>query len=249
MLPSRKWRLFVSLLAFVGAMPHLCAVVGEVRMYHGKKVQCLHGGAWLYQDLGVYSRAQLYKEQVFTGTAKSAAEISFTDRRIQIVPDEVFLGDVSGEVTATMNQACLSENPPEIKAGEKWLFFLRTQYDLRGSPYYVVDFDSPAKPVSLAEYEICLLRLRSDIDESCIALMPVRPSKHPPVCALKLSSPFSFTSPFPRTSQGDKIEMSHITAPAEFRRHNVNEPTTRHIVQIGESVPSCSSFGDLRNLW
>ncbi len=174
MLPSQKWRLLVFLLTFIGMVPHLSALIGEARLYRGVEIQCLHGGPWIGQRyLGVYTRAQIYEEQVFTGTVRSVVETSFAERRLQIVPDEVLLGSVSGEITATMNQACLRENPPEIKSGDTWLFFVRTQYR-DAIPYLVVDFDSPAKPVSLAQYDICLLRLRTDIDESCIPLMPAR---------------------------------------------------------------------------
>jgi len=223
MRPSRKWQLLVSLLAFIAIVPHLSAMVAEGRLYHGRVVQCLHGGAWIGQrNLGVYTRAQIYKEQVFTGTVHSVVEISFTDRRLQIVPDEVLLGDASGEITATMNQACLRENSPEIKAGDKWLFFLRTLYR-DAIPYNVVDFDSPAQPVSLAQYDICLLRLRTDIDESCIALMPARrldpPSFCPPWKVTRL-----FTNPLPRSSPllEPEIKLAHISPPPEFGAHDGN---------------------------
>ena len=222
MLLSRKWRLLVSLLAFSYVVPHLSALVGERRLYHGVVVQCLHGGPWIGQrNLGVYTRAQIYEERVFIGTVESAVEISFTDRRLQIVPDEVLLGDVSGEITATMNQACLRENPPEVKAGDKWLFFLRVLYR-DAIPYYVVDFDSPAQPASLAQYDICLLRLHSDIDESCIALMPARPRDTRGICRLKLK-PYSFMSHSPNLFQEFKehgIRLAHISSPPEFRTHD-----------------------------
>ena len=158
-------------------------------------------------------------------TVRSAVELSFTDRRLQIVPDEVFLGDVAGEITATVNQACLAftrtlgADPPEIKAGDKWLFFLRKLY-LDAKPYDVVDFDSPAKPVSLAEYDICLLRLRSDIDESCIALMPARPRQTPLFCGLT-GRAFRLTSPFPSRFPEHGIKFT-LSAPPEFRVHDAN---------------------------
>lgn len=249
--PSRKSRL-VSLLGFIAIVPHLSAVVAEGRLYHGRIVQCLHGGAWIGQrNLGVYTRAQIYKEQVFTGTVQSAVEISFTDRRLQIVPDEVFLGDVSGEITATMNQACLRENPPEVKAGDKWLFFLRTLYR-DAIPYQVVDFDSTAKPVSLAQYDICLLRLHSDIDESCIPLMPARPDSPDISCRLKR---FPSTNPFPRpvplqqpgnsAFQRDGINLKRIAVPPEFRAPNPNAlNATGVILQTRRWLALCSPDAD-----
>ena len=85
----------------------------------------------------------------------------------------------------------------------------------------MVVFDSPSKPVSQAQYDICLLRRRSDLDESCIALMPVRP-RDPSICNLKVTrSPLA--NPFPRPSQEPAgIELTHISPPPEFRRHDGN---------------------------
>lgn len=232
-MPFRQWRLLAFISSFLCILPHLSAIVVEGRMYHGQQVQCVHGGAWIFQrDLGAYSRAQLYKEQVFTGTVRSAVEISFTDKRLQITPDEILFGDVAREITATVNQACLPENLPEIKAGDKWLFFLRTKSYLHpdASPPYIttdslmVDFESPAKPVFLAEYDICNLRLHSDLAESCIALMPSRPPEPDLSCGLK---PIPWTSPLPRSAPfqepakspflRDRVNLKRIVVPLEFR--------------------------------
>jgi hypothetical protein len=89
-----KLRLFTFVLAAAGVVPSLSAVISGTREYHGKKVTCLYGGASIAQhSLGVYSRARLYR-QVFTGTVQSAVEITDTDKRLEVTPDEIFLGDV-----------------------------------------------------------------------------------------------------------------------------------------------------------
>jgi hypothetical protein len=138
----RKRRLCVFILAVTCAVPFLSAVIVEEREYHGKRVKCVHGGAWIAETtLGVYSRARIY-EQVFAGTVHSAVELTDTDKRLKITPDEVFLGDAAGEITAIVNQACLPENLPEIKAGDKWLFYLRTKRYLHPEskpPYITTD--------------------------------------------------------------------------------------------------------------
>lgn len=230
MLPRRIYGLLSILMAFAFGAPLVPAVVVEGRWYHGQHVQCIHGGAWFSEtQLGVYSRARLY-EQVFTGTVQSAVEASFTDKRLEIIPDEVFLGDVSARVTATVNQACLPTNLPEIKAGDKWLFFARTKKYLHPDakpPYITTDglevvFDSPAKPVLMAEYDVCLLRLHSDLDESCIASMPSR-TDGPVVCEIQ---PQPLISPFPRPVQSQlptptlTLNLAHLGAPPEFRRND-----------------------------
>jgi hypothetical protein len=171
----------------------------------------------------VYTRAQIYKERVFTGTVQSVVEISFTDRRLQILPDEVLLGEVAGEITATMNLACLREKPPDVKAGDKWIFFVRTLYR-DAIPYDVVDFDSPAQPVSLAQYDICVLRLHADIDESCIPLMPARRHESHWDCTRTNAKSPSVTNPFPRSSPfpAPEIKLELISPPLEFRAHNAS---------------------------
>jgi len=62
--------------------------------------------------------------RVFTGTVRSAVDVSDTEKRLELIPDEVFLGNTS-ELTATVNQECLAENQPEIQAGDQWLFYVR----------------------------------------------------------------------------------------------------------------------------
>jgi hypothetical protein len=258
---SGQWRLLVFVSSFLCIAPHLSALVIEGRTYHGKRVDCVHGGAWISErNLGAYSRARLYKEQVFTGTVQSAIEISFTDKRLQIIPDEILFGDVAREITATVNQACLPENLPEIKAGDKWLFFLRTKQYLHpdANPPYIttdgliVDFESPAKPVSLAEYDICNLRRHSDLAESCIALMPSRPPEPDLSCGLER---LPYTNPFPRpvplqepaksVFQGDGINLKRIALPPEFRASDPNAPNAAGVIlQTRDRLLSCSPVED-----
>jgi hypothetical protein len=100
---------------------------------------------------------------VFTGTVRSAADVSDTERRLELIPDEIFLGD-TGELTATVNQACLSEYEPEIQAGDKWLFYVRPKRYWNGDTFVIhtngleVAWDSPSKPVNEAEDDIAALR-------------------------------------------------------------------------------------------
>jgi hypothetical protein len=175
MLPVGKWRFLTFVLAAVCVVPSLSAVIVEEREYHGKRVTCVHGGAWIAQSAqGVYTRALGY-EQVFTGTVQSVVEITDTDKRLEITPDEVLRGDAAGKITAIVNQACMPQNLPEIKAGDRWLFYLfakRYLHPEANPPYITSDglvlhFDSPSKPVSQAQNDICLLRHHSD-SRGCI---------------------------------------------------------------------------------
>src|SRR6202007_171872 len=118
MLPSRRLRNCLFCLAVACVVPSLSAVIAEGREYHGKKVTCLYSG--LYSSAGWVCGTQNYA-RVFTGTVRSAMEVGDTDKRLQLIPDEVFLGDRADEVMAITNQACLHT---EIEAGQKWLFYL-----------------------------------------------------------------------------------------------------------------------------
>ena len=148
MLLLRKWRLHVFVLAVACLVPCLSAEIRETRVYHGKKFQCVHGGFSMIGG-GRVCGTQGYA-RVFTGTVKSAIEISDTDKQLTLVPDEIFSGDRASEVTATVDQACMPQGQPEIQAGQKWLFYLREDGEL--------PFDSPSKPLSEAQDDIAVLR-------------------------------------------------------------------------------------------
>jgi hypothetical protein len=162
MLPPRKWRLRVFALAVTCVVSTLSAEVPETRWYHGKKVRCVHGGFWAAaMPSGSWSCGTQGYARVFTGTVRSAVEISDTDKQLQIIPDEVFLGTPIGEVTATVNQACLPKNQPEIQAGDKWLFYLQSYGFPRTdgtASELTLPFDSPSKPLSQAQDDIATLR-------------------------------------------------------------------------------------------
>ena len=101
--------------------------------------------------------------RVFTGTVKSAVDVGDTDKQLELIPDEVFVGDKS-EVTATVNQACLPEKEPEIKAGDRWLFYIRPKRYWDGKTPYIrsdgleVPFYSPSKPITQADDDVATLR-------------------------------------------------------------------------------------------
>jgi hypothetical protein len=161
-------------------VPSLSAVIVESREWHGKQIQCFHSDIGFFHPKFCGTLDYAY-ERVFVGTVQSVTEISDTDRRLDITPDEVFLGDSKGPVSTTVNQACLTPNDPEIKAGDKWLFYLRTYRAFRtdGKPIYrsvqlEMPFDGPSKPLSRAEENIAQLRRLTDLTDSGILSGNVR---------------------------------------------------------------------------
>jgi hypothetical protein len=164
MLPPQKWRLLLFVLAVACLAPILAAETHDVS--HGKNGGCyirlegpspapLNGPSWYCGTHG-YTR-------VFTGTVQSIVDVSDTEKRLELIPDEAFLGDTS-DLTATVNQACLAENEPDIKSGDRWLFYVRPKrYWDRATRLVNTDgleiaWDSPSKPVSEAQDDVATLR-------------------------------------------------------------------------------------------
>jgi hypothetical protein len=173
-MPPRKWRTCLFALTVIAVVPSLSAVVVESREWHGKQIQCIHGGLGFFHPKFCGTLDYAY-QRVFVGTVQSVTEISDTDRRLDITPNEIFLGDAKGPVSTTVNQACLTPNDPEIKAGDKWLFYLRTYRAFRtdGKPIYrtvqlEMPFDGPSKPLPQAQEDIAQLRHLSHLTDSGI---------------------------------------------------------------------------------
>lgn len=173
---SKKWRLCLFVIAVTWLVPSLSAVIVEFREYHGKQIQCMHSGLGLAfpglhssqgRVCGTYGYAR-----VFTGTVKSATDISDTDKRLELIPDEIFFGP-AGEVTATVNQGCLPLDQPEIKGGDKWLVYLQSPGfpgTEQQSKQLVLPYDSPSGPLSSssAQENISTLRHLARLTDSGI---------------------------------------------------------------------------------
>jgi hypothetical protein len=89
MLAKRKWRLVSVVLAVACMVPSLSAVIVEIREYHGKQVSCIHSGL---RGVAKQCGTEGY-ECVFTGFVRSSVEVGDTDKLLQLVPDEAFVGD------------------------------------------------------------------------------------------------------------------------------------------------------------
>jgi hypothetical protein len=159
MLQSQKSRICLFPLAVALVVPSLSADIAEVREYHGKKVTCLYSG--LYSSAGWVCGTNNYS-RVFTGTVQSTVEVGDTDKRLKLIPDEIFLGDQAKEVTAMTNQACLHT---EIEAGQKWLFYL---FRDKKSDELVLGYEGRSKPIEKAQQDIATLRHLAKVTDSGI---------------------------------------------------------------------------------
>ncbi len=146
MLSGFKLFCLVALLVAFSVLP-LPAVNVVVREYRGKQVACAYSGL-----IGVATKCGTEGyARVFTGIVRSAVEKGDTDKLLQVVPDEVFVGDSSDAVAIT-NQACLDS---DIKAGDRWLFYL---YRDPKSDDLILSYAGPSKPLSEADDDISMLR-------------------------------------------------------------------------------------------
>ncbi len=139
----------MSIWASLHVVPLLPAQIFETRQYDGHNVTCVHSG--VVQTNGTDCGTQDYA-RVFKGTVKSAFDIGETDELLQLIPEEVFVGDPVSEVLAVTNQACLHR---EIRVGEKWLFYLYRNTKTNG---LMLPYDSPSKPIADAQDDIARLR-------------------------------------------------------------------------------------------
>lgn len=150
-------RICFSVLTVAYVVSTASAQIVEGRQYHGHNVTCVHSG--VVQTNGSYCGTQGY-ERVFTGTVKSAIDIEEPDKLLQLIPDEVFLGEPASEVLAVTNQACLRR---EIRSGEKWLFYLSRNRLTNG---LLLGYDSPSKPIAEAQADIARLRHLQKLSDS-----------------------------------------------------------------------------------
>jgi hypothetical protein len=181
---KRKWRFVPVVLTVACMVPSISAQIMEAREYHGKQVTCLHSG--IYSTAGWVCGTQ-HHARVFTGTVQSVVEVGDTDKRLELIPDEVFLGDPASEVTAITNQACLHT---DIQAGEKWLFYL----DRDGKTNeLVLGYDGPSRPIEKAQQDISTLRHLSKMTDSGILTGHGGPPGHK-VVARRLSDGAEFSA-------------------------------------------------------
>lgn len=151
MIPLKKWAIFilVSILSFASLTPEISAQIFEIHQHHGKQITCMRSGL---MGFAMECGLEADYEYVFEGLVLSVAEISETEMRLQLKPEEVFLGTPTGELTVTTIQgACF----PDIHVNDKWLFYLRRD---EKSHALLLIYGSPSAPAKEAQKEIALLR-------------------------------------------------------------------------------------------
>src|ERR1700724_728634 len=127
MLTSRKWPVCLLVLGMNTVVTPLSEQAREPREHAGTQVCPARFGTGLLSLFGpIQNCGTRGYARVFTGTVASVVAISDTEERLELIPDEVFLGDPISKVTAAVNQSCLPGNQSEIQSGDKWRFYLRS---------------------------------------------------------------------------------------------------------------------------
>ena len=87
----RRWALRLAvLMVLVGTISNVSAQIVEVREYRGKTITCVLSGL---RGWGSSCGTDGNYAYIFVGSVLSATEISETEKSLQIVQYEVFLGD------------------------------------------------------------------------------------------------------------------------------------------------------------
>jgi len=99
------------------------------------------------KDCGIHANWYNY---VFVGLISKVTPLDNDEKEIQIAPEEVFWGESTTSVNVVTSQAnCMHE----LKAGDKWLFYLR-----KGNPIVLDYYANDSVPFSDAQEQIATLR-------------------------------------------------------------------------------------------
>jgi hypothetical protein len=126
------------------------AQILEFREVGGKSIQCLHTGLTSdLKDCGFKSEWYAY---VFVGSISAITSSDKEEKKLEIMPDEIFHGEPPSPLTILTSQgACL----PTLAVGDRWLFFLRKE---NGKPIVLDYYGNDSLPVADAQAQIETLR-------------------------------------------------------------------------------------------
>jgi hypothetical protein len=120
----------------------------------------MHSGLWSgLNDCGVRSDWYAY---VFVGSISAITPVDKDEKKLQIIPEEVFNGRPATPLTVLTSQAaCL----PKVAVGDRWLFFLRSEKD---KPIILDYYGNDSRPVAHAQEQVETLRRLENIGDFAI---------------------------------------------------------------------------------
>jgi Carboxypeptidase regulatory-like domain len=136
------------------------AQIDEFRKVDGKTIECLHSGLMSdLKDCGFHADWYAY---VFVGSISAITPAAGEEKKIQITPEEIFHGEPPTPLTILTSQgACL----PQIKVGDRWIFFLRKE---DGKPIVLDYYGNISRPVANSQEQIETLRRLQTIGDFAI---------------------------------------------------------------------------------
>ena len=188
------------------------AQIISIQKVGDKTVTCMHSG--LFSDLNDCGVPEWYA-YVFVGVIAAITPAKDDEKEIQIVPEEVFGGTPKTPLTVLTSQgSCL----PELKLGDRWLFYLRKE---AGKPIILDYYGNDSLPVAHALERIeTLRRLRTIGDFAIVRGRVMRDVSysgetvsHAKVTARRLSDGLQFVS---TTGSDGRYELPPLP-PGEYK--------------------------------
>ena len=137
--------------------PNASGQIIEDREYRGRTITCMLSGL---HGWGSRCGADQNYAYIFVGSVLSVTEISDDEKRIDITPEEVFLGNAPSQLVALTNQgACL----PEVLPGQEWLFYLSRDDRTK---QLTLAYGSPSAPLADSQQTITRLRRLAQMSDS-----------------------------------------------------------------------------------
>jgi hypothetical protein len=164
----RSLCLMVLLLAPMFCVGGAEAQVISIRKIGNKTVMCMHTGLTSgLRDCGTQANWYSY---VFVGSISAMSPAPNDEKRLEIRPEEIFLGNPGKLLTVFTSQVlCL----PRLAVGDRWLFYLRTEKD---KPIVLDYYANDSLPVVDAKEQIATLRRLETLGDRGILRGEVRRS-------------------------------------------------------------------------
>jgi Carboxypeptidase regulatory-like domain len=149
----RRFRILVVLILIFYRSGGAAAQIIEERRVGDKTITCMHTGL-SNSDCGMRTDWYAY---TFVGSISTISSIEDDEKKIQIVPEEIFHGNPPSPLTVfTSDAACL----PRLAVGDRWLFFLRKE---KGKPIVLDYYGNDSLPVADGKEQIETLRRLKNI--------------------------------------------------------------------------------------
>ena len=157
MASAQRWAAALVALGFYCCSAAKAQII-TVNRVGDKTILCSRSG--LSSDLRDCGTQSDWYSYIFVGTISAATAREDGEKELQIIPGEVFKGKPTNPLIVLTSQcACF----PEMKAGDQWLFYLRS-----GNPIVLDFYGNISGPVADAQQQLDTLRRLETIGDNGI---------------------------------------------------------------------------------